>query len=166
VSAKTGVPAGILCAALVTGMLTSLPAGAALYKCEGADGGVTYQQTACPQHSSGGEVSVDTRSPGGAEAAAAKGGKDYSVESQLEAIESAREKERKARAAGAKGAAGKEARAPADTLDMAACAKHEAQSARWRDAIRGGYRTQHEREYQRKMLAHHQALVERYCPPE
>lgn len=151
--------------ALVFTSLASVPAGAALYKCQGADGGVTYQQTVCPEPASGGEVSVDTRPPGGMDAAKAPGGKDYSIESQLEAMESAREKERKARAASAK-TGGKASATSADTTDMAACAKHEAQTARWRDTIRGGYRSQQEREYQRKMLEHHQALVERYCPPD
>jgi hypothetical protein len=104
---------------------------------------------------------VDTRTPGGADALPR--GKDLSVEGQLKALEAARAKERKASASAAKGAVPHQ---PADDYDRAKCAKHQAQTARWREEIRGGYRTREERAHDQHMLEHHEALVERYCAPD
>jgi hypothetical protein len=143
--------------------LTPGPVRAAAFKCLGPDGHTSYQQTPCPVEAAGGELTPDTRPPGGAEAAANSG--DYSVESQLKAMESARQKARKAREQ-ATADERQAQRKTADRYDKARCAKHRAESARWRQAIRNGYRNRDEREQQKQMLKHHEALTERYCAPE
>lgn len=146
---------------LVLIVLIALPAQAGPYKCVQPDGRVVYQQGPCGASDQGGELTVDTRSPGGA--GSLPKAADLSVEGQLKALEAARAKESKARASAAKGAADKE---PAETYDRAKCAKHRAETARWRDAVRSGYRTQEEKAHDRHMLEYHEALVERYCAPD
>jgi hypothetical protein len=136
---------------------------AALYRCEAPDGSVVYQQTVCAGETRGGEVQVDTRPPGGSSAGASGrsgGGTDYSVESQLKAMEAAHERERKERQRDAKSKAPPRER---DTRDPAACARHRAEAVRWRETIRNGYRSRDERDYQRHKLEYHQTLVRRYC---
>lgn len=145
---------------LIPILIITLPVQAGPFKCVQPDGGVVYQQGPCGGPDHGGELTVDTRYPGGADAAAK--GKDLSVEGQLKALEAARAKERKARVAASKGLV---ERGPAETYDRAKCAKHRAQTARWRDEVRGGYRTRDEKAHNLSMLEHHQALVERYCVP-
>lgn len=146
---------------LILPLLAALPAEAGLFKCRLPDGSVVYQQTACAGTAQGAEVSVDTRSPGGPGAGSPR--KDYSVESQLKALESARESERKTR-----GKTAKETRQlpSVDTYDRAKCSKHRAQAAHWRQEVRNGYRNQEEKAHDQHMLEYHQALVDRYCEPE
>ena len=148
---------------LILPLLVALPVEAGLFKCRLPDGSIVYQQTACAGAAEGAEVSVDTRSPGGAGSNTGAGQKDYSVESQLKAMESARKVERKQ---GEK--AGKEARQPKseDLYDRAKCAKHRAQTAHWRQEVRNGYRTQEEKAHDQHMLEYHQALVDRHCVPD
>ena len=146
---------------LIGPLLVALPAEAGLFKCRLPDGSLIYQQTPCPGTAQGEEVSVDTRSPGGAGAGSSR--KDYSVESQLKAMETKRESERKAREKAAKHVRQPQ---PADTYDRAKCSKHRAQTARWRQEVRNGYRNQEEKAHDRHMLEYHQALVDRYCGPE
>lgn len=146
---------------VVLALLIALPVQAGLFKCVQPDGSVIYQQGPCGESDQGGEVAVDTRSPGGPDSAPK--GKDLSVEAQLKALESARAKERKAKTAGAKETMEKP---PAPTYDRAKCAKHRAETARWREEVRGTYRTQEEKARDRHMLEYHQALVARYCAPE
>jgi hypothetical protein len=146
---------------LVLLLTITLPVQAGPFKCAHPDGGVIYQQGPCGGSDQGGEVVVDTRSPGGAEAA--RKATDLSVEGQLKALEAARAKERKARVAASTGA---EEGGPAETYDRAKCAKHKAQTARWREEVRGGYRTRDEKAHDLSMLEHHQAMVERYCAPQ
>jgi Domain of unknown function (DUF4124) len=142
-------------------LLIALPAHAGPYKCVRPDGGIVYQQGPCAASDQGGEVAVDIRPPGGADAVPQD--LDLSVEGQLKALESARAKERKARAAATKEADGA---APAPTYDRAQCAKHRAEASRWEDEVRATYRTQAEKARDRHMLEYHQALVERYCAPQ
>lgn len=146
---------------LILALLFALPVQAGPYKCVGPEGGIVYQQGPCADSHRGGELAVDTRPPGGPDAVPK--GKDLSVEGQLKAMEAARAKERKARAAATKDDREK---APAPTYDRAKCAKHQAEVARWREEVRGTYRTQDEKARERHMLEHHQAQVERYCAPE
>jgi hypothetical protein len=146
---------------LVLTLLIALPVQAGPFKCVQPDGGVVYQQGPCSASDQGGELAVDTRSPGGAGSVPQAG--DLSVEGQLKALEAARAKERKARASAARRASDEE---PAETYDRAKCAKHRAQTASWRDEVRGGYRTQEEKTHDRHMLEYHEALVERYCAPD
>lgn len=141
-------------------LIITLPVQAGPFKCVKPDGGVVYQQGACGGLDHGGELTVDTRSPGGADAAA--NSKDLTVEGQLKALEAARAKERKSRVDASKGLV---ERGPTETYDRAKCAKHRAQAARWREEVRGGYRTRDEKAHNLSMLEHHQALVERYCAP-
>lgn len=146
---------------LLLALFIALPAQAGPFKCVQPDGRVVYQQGPCAESDQGGELTVDTRPVGGADAIPK--GQDLSVEGQLKAMEAARDKERKARADEAKGAGKK---APAATYDRAKCAKHRAETARWQEEVRGGYRTREEQAHDRHMLDYHQALVERYCAPE
>lgn len=146
---------------LLTLLLIALPLQAGPYKCVRPDGGIVYQQGPCAASEQGGELAVDTQPPGGADAAPKD--HDLSVEGQLRAMESARAKARKSRGAEAEDAMG---RATSPTYDRAKCAKHRAEAARWREEVRGTYRTQDEKARDRHMLEHHQALVERYCAPE
>lgn len=146
---------------VILALLFALPVQAGPYKCIGSDGSIVYQQGPCADSDQGDELAVDTRPPGGPDAAAK--GKDVSVEGQLKAMEATRAKERKARAAAAKDANDE---APAPAYDRAKCAKHQAEVARWREEVRGTYRTQDEKARDRHMLEHHQAQVERYCAPE
>lgn len=146
---------------LLLALLLALSAQAGPYKCVQPGGDVVYQQHPCPEADQGGEVSIDTHPPGGP--GPLPKGNDLSVEGQLRALESARAKAREERAG--KGA-GSAREGPAPTYDRAQCAKHRAQTARWQEAVRGTYRTQEQKVHNRRMLEHHQALVERYCPPE
>ena len=132
---------------------------AALYRCQAPDGSVVYQQTQCAGETRGGEIQVDTRPPGGS-SAAETGATDYSVESQLEAMEADRARERKT---GEGAARAKSAPRERDTTDPAACSRHRAEAARWREAVRNGYRSRDERDYQRHKLDYHQTLIQRYC---
>ena len=137
----------------------ALGADAGLYRCIQPDGSISYQQLPCPASADGAELRVDTTPPGGSDAAT--GNEDYSVQSQLKAMQKARARERAARDK-AERAAERRAR-QTDTRDPARCAKHQAQVARWREEVRNGYRSQNEKEYEAHMLEYHQALVERYC---
>ena len=139
-------------------VLIAVPAEAGLFKCRLPDGSIVYQQTPCAGTAQGGEVSVDTRSPGGPGAGA--GQQDYSVEAQLKAMEAARERDRPTGEEAAR-----ETRPPkaVDTRDRARCAKHRAQTAHWRQQVRNGYHNQEEKARNQHMLEHHQALVDRYC---
>ncbi len=141
-------------------LLIAGPVASAPYKCLQPDGSVVYQQTLCAAESAGTELALDSRQPGGA------GTKDYSVEGQLKALEAARkktakkppaEKQRKEPVARAR---------PAVITDRARCAKHRAEIARWRRAVRKPYRDRDEQEYKEQMLAHHEAKAERYCTKE
>lgn len=147
---------------LIVLMTLSVPAHGGLFKCLQSDGSVIYQQTACPEDAQGGELSVDTSSPGGGSGASRQ---DYSVQSQLKAMESARAREQKARSKSAERTR-KSQVDPSERYDRAKCAKHRAKVAQWRQDVRDGYHNQNEKIYEWKMLEHHQALVERYCPPE
>ena len=146
---------------VILALLIALPVQAGPFKCLQPDGRVIYQQGPCGESDQGGELTLDTRTPGGAEALPK--GKDLSVEGQLKALEAARAKERKSRTAAAKDT---QEEAPAPTYDRAKCAKHRAEAARWREEVRGTYRTQEEKARDRHMLEHHQAQVEYFCPPE
>lgn len=146
---------------VVVMLLFALPVQAGPYKCVQPGGSIVYQQGPCGASDQGGELAVDTRPPGGPDAAPK--GMDLSVEGQLKALESARAKERKSKTAAAKDTKEK---APASTYDRAKCAKHRAETARWREEVRGTYRTQEEKARDRYMLEYHQSLVARYCPPE
>jgi hypothetical protein len=142
-------------------LLIALPVQAGTFKCIQPDGGIVYQQGPCAASDQGAELRVDTRPPGDRDTA--RRGKDLSVEGQLKALESARDKERKARARARKAATVKRSGAG---YDRAKCAKHRAQVARWQEDVRNGYRTQEEKAHDQHMLEYHQVLVERYCAPE
>lgn len=142
-------------------LLISLSAQSAPYKCVQPGGDVVYQQHPCPESDRGGEMHIDPR-PSGDPGALPKG-RDLSVEGQLRALEADRAKGRKEREDSVHGS---RKEVPAPTYDRAQCAKHRAQAARWQEAVRGTYRTQDQKTHNRRMLEHHQALVERYCPPE
>lgn len=148
--------------------LIANPAWAALYKCQQPDGRVVYQQTACDGQATGDRLEVDIRGPDGTEAGQAA--QDYSVTAQAERmraerealererIQARREAEARARAlrASAKPAANPD-------LDPAKCARHRSEAAKWKQKVMKGYHTPTEKEYNANKLAHHQALVARYC---
>ena len=136
----------------------STGAGAGPFKCLHPDGSLSYQETPCPPETDGGELEVDTRRPGGSRA----GGKEYTVEGQVRALEAERKRAHKAlekRAADSPGATA----GPKPRKNKAKCAKHRAEVARWRRAVRNGYRDKDDREREEQMLEHHRALVEQYC---
>jgi hypothetical protein len=148
--------------ALAQPWLATGPVWAGTYKCLGLDGHISYQQTPCPLDTDGTALVTDNRPPSGAEVPGAS--ETYGVERQIKALESAREQARKGRDPAP--AAARQARTSPDAFDPARCAKHRAEVARWRQAIRDGYRDRDEKEQEAQMLKHHEALVTRYCQPE
>lgn len=135
------------------------PVWAGTFKCQQPDGGIVYQAIPCAAESQGTELELDTRPPSGGEARGK--GKDYSIESQLKAMEAERRKALKAQdqAGGGKHRSAKAASGP----DAAKCAKQRAEVARWRHRANAAYRDQSEKEYKEQTLEYHQALVDRYC---
>lgn len=129
------------------------------YKCLQPGGTIIYQQSPCPPAAEGAELRIDTTPPGGA--GAKMGSRDYSIESQLRSMQGERTRAQQAREKAEKESRGRQD--INDGYDRARCAKHRAQVARWREAIRNGYHSQNEKEYEARMLEHHQALTERYC---
>jgi hypothetical protein len=149
----------LLCPALYR--LAICPSWAGVYKCREPDGHISYQETPCAPDSDGGALTPNTTPPSGANAPGPS--KAYTVEGQLKALESARRQTRKKRE---KTAAPRSTQTKTGDYDAARCAKHRAEVARWRRNVRNGYRDRDEREWETQMLIHHEALVQRHCPPE
>ncbi|ADC63609.1 DUF4124 domain-containing protein [Allochromatium vinosum] len=165
-SATRPVPPSRLFGVLLA--LTAGPAWAELYKCRQPDGSLSYQQTACAAQAEGDRLQVDIRGPDGRESASS--GEDYSVAAQAERLRTEREARERAhlqarREAEARARALKAAAKPDRNTDFdpAKCARHRAEVAKWRQKVKGGYRTRDEKDYNDSKLAHHEALVERYC---
>lgn len=142
--------------------ITASPAWAGTFKCRGPDGHIGYQETPCPADSDSAELNPSTVPPSGAKAP--RPSQPYTVEGQLKALESAQRRARKAREKAS--AVPSQTQAKNGDYDAARCAKHRAETARWRREVRNGYRDKDEREQETEMLKHHEALVERHCPPE
>ncbi|BCU06333.1 DUF4124 domain-containing protein [Allochromatium tepidum] len=149
-------------------MLTAVPVSAELYKCRRPDGSLSYQQTACAAQSEGDRLQVDIRGPDGRKSASS--GVDYSVAAQAERLRAERETRERAhlqarREAEARARALRAAAKPDRNTDFdpAKCARHRGEVAKWRQKVKGGYRTRDQKDYNDSKLAHHQALVERYC---
>jgi hypothetical protein len=148
--------------------LTAGPAWAELYKCRQPDGSLSYQQTACAARTEGERLQVDIRGPDGRESASSD--VDYSVAAQAERLRTEREARERAhlqarREAEARARALKAAAKPDRNTDFdpAKCARHRGEVAKWRQKVKGGYRTRDQKDYNDSKLAHHEALVERYC---
>lgn len=148
--------------------LTAGPAWAELYKCRQSDGSLSYQQTACAAQAEGDRLQVDIRGPDGSESASSD--VDYSVAAQAERLRAEREAREHAhlqarREAEARARALKAAAKPDRNTDFdpAKCARHRGEVAKWRQKVKGGYRTRDQKDYNDSKLAHHTALVERYC---
>ena len=144
--------------------LAAHPAGAGLYKCQQANGQVSYQQTACTESAGGGALAVDTRAP--TDGGTGSKSQDYSIESQVQAMQSERERVSRERERARKQAETEARRAsvPARTEhDPAKCAKQRAEVAKWHQKVLNGYRTRSERDLNENKLAYHQALMDRYC---
>ena len=142
--------------------LAAHPAGAGLYKCQQANGQVSYQQTACADNAGGGALAVDTRAPtdGGSKS------RDYSIESQVQEMRTERERVSGERERARKHAEteARRSRASARTEhDPAKCAKQHAEVAKWHQKVLNGYRTRSEKDLNENKLAYHQALADRYC---
>ncbi|HYN76183.1 MAG TPA: hypothetical protein VES73_00120 [Lamprocystis sp. (in: g-proteobacteria)] len=134
--------------------------GAAAFKCRQPDGSVIYQAVACADDSAGEEVPLDP-APGGRGKKARGKADDLTPEGQIKALEAQR---RKAQKQQAKAAPDKRKASPRrDGPDRAKCAKHRAESVRWRHKTRQAYRDRDDLEYQQQMLEYNEALVERYC---
>ncbi|MTW19609.1 DUF4124 domain-containing protein [Allochromatium palmeri] len=148
--------------------LSASPAWAELYKCRQPDGSLSYQQTACAAQAEGQRLEVDTRGPNGRERASSS--LDYSVAAQAERLRTEREarerahlqarREAQARSRALKAAAKSDRNTD---FDSAKCARHRGEVAKWRQKVKGSYRTRDEKDYNDSKLAHHEALVERYC---
>jgi hypothetical protein len=140
--------------------LIACPVWAGPFKCLHPDGSLSYQESPCPTESEGGELEVDTRPPGGTRPRGK--GQDTTIQGQLRALESERKRDEKARERRAP-TSPKAASGPKPRKNKAKCAKHRAEVARWRRAVRNGYRDKDDREREEQMLEHHRALVEQYC---
>ena len=127
--------------------LTAGPAWAELYKCRQPDWSLSYQQTPCAARTEGERLQVDIRGPDGRESASSD--VDYSVAAQAERLRTEREARERAHLQ-----ARREAEARARALKAV---------AKWRQKVKGGYRTRDQKDYNDSKLAHHEALVERYC---
>lgn len=148
--------------------LVAIPASAQLYKCRQPDGGVSYQQTACAGQAEGERLQVDIRGPDGRESASSN--VDYSVAAQAERLRIEREtrermhlqarREAEARSRALRAAAKPDRNTD---FDLAKCTRHRGEVAKWRQKVKRGYRTRDEKDYNDSKLAHHEALVERYC---
>lgn len=141
--------------------VTPNPAWTETFKCREPDGHIGYQETPCPVDSEGSVLSSSSAPPTGPNATHTS--KAYTVEGQLKALESQKRQARKAREKSSPESSHTQVKPKAH--DAARCAKHRAEAARWRREVRRGYRDKDERDRRAEMLKHHEALVERYCPP-
>ena len=144
--------------------LAAHPAWAELYKCQQANGQISYQQTACADSAGGGALAVDTRAPTDGETGSKN--QDYSIESQVQAMQAQREQALKERERARKQAEteARRSRTSARTEhDPAKCAKQRAEVAKWHQKVLNGYRTRSEKELNENKLAYHQALMDRDC---
>lgn len=147
---------------LIVLALAAHPAWAELYKCQQANGQISYQQTACADSAGSGALAVDTQVPTGGGSKS----QDYSVESQVQEMQAERERVSRERERARKQAEIEAHRAslPARTEhDPAKCAKQRAEVAKWHQKVLNGYRTRSERDLNENKRAYHQVLMERYC---
>ncbi len=157
-------PLNALCAsamalALSVLLLVAQLAHAELYKCQQPDGRLTYQQTACGGHADVESFAVDIRGPDGTDTGAAD--RDYSIGSQAAQMRAERERLDRARMQARRAA--ERRRTVTHSRDVAKCAKHRSEAAKWKEKVMQGYRKRTEKDYNENKLAHHRALIDRYC---
>lgn len=160
-------PLSLLSASLVTlavilSFLAVTQAHAELYKCPQPDGRLTYQQTACGGHADVESFAVDIRGPDGTDTGSTD--RDYSISGQAAQMRAEREQLDRARMQARRAAETRHAAAhSSDSRDSAKCAKHRGEAAKWKQKLMNGYRKRTEKDYNENKLAHHQALIDRYC---
>lgn len=158
-------PARRLLCLLVCGLLgialVARPARAELYKCQQANGQISYQQYACEDRAGGDTLTIDTRLPTRTDAQ----DEDYSVESQAQAMQSEREllAEERERARQEASEARRTSALARTERDPAKCAQQRAEVAKWKQKAMSSYRTRSERDLNENKLAYHQTLADRYC---
>lgn len=148
----------------LTGLFIAAPVAAELYKCRQPDGRVSYQQTVCSGIAEGDALTVETRGPNGGTSDATE--RDYSVESQLRQMQTAREAtelERERARSQTAAEARRSRKVNRDERDPAKCARHRAEVAKWKQKLLRGYRQRSEKEINESKLAYHQTLTDRYC---
>jgi hypothetical protein len=144
--------------------LTDHQAWAELYKCQQADGRISYQETVCADSANGGALVVDTRGPDGQSSGTM--GQDYSVETQLREMQTQRERVLNERERARRQATTEARRSTASTRgrhDPAKCTQQRAEVAKWQQKVLNGFRNRGEKDVNENKLAHYQALVERDC---